>query len=101
VQELTRRRAEAQAALDVASGWAAFQSGRTRLAHMEDRLLGQAKKAFDAVQFQYERGAASLLDVLDAQRTWIATRNEYVQNLNDYWSGLFGLESAVGKEFTR
>jgi len=101
VQELTRRKAEAQAALDVASGWAAFQSGRTRLAHMEDRLLGQAKKAFDAVQFQYERGAASLLDVLDAQRTWIATRNEYVQNLNDYWSGLFGLESAVGKEFTR
>ena len=101
VQELTRRKAEAQAALDVAAGWAAFQSGRTRLAHMEDRLLSRAKKSYDAVQFQYERGAASLLDVLDAQRTWIATRNEYVQNLNDYWSGLFGLEQAVGKEFAR
>jgi len=101
VQELTRRRAEAQAALDVASGWAAFQHGRVRLAHMEDRLLAQAKKTCDAVQFQYERGAASLLDVLDAQRTWIAARNEYVQNLNDYWNGLFGLEQAVGKEFAR
>jgi cobalt-zinc-cadmium efflux system outer membrane protein len=66
---------------------------------MEDRLLTQAKKANDAVSFQYERGAASLLDVLDAQRTWIATRNEYVQNLNDYWNGLFSLEQAVGKEF--
>ena len=101
VQELTRRKAQAQAALDVASGWAAFQYGRVRLAHMEDRLLGQAEKTYNLVQFQYQRGAASLLDVLDAQRTWIATRNEYVQNLNDYWNGLFGLEQAVGKEFSR
>ena len=101
VQQLTLRKAEAQAALDVASGWAAFESGRVRLAHMEDRLLGQAKKTYDAVQFQYSRGATSLLDVLDAQRTWIATRNEYVQNLNDYWNGLFTLEQAVGKEFSR
>ena len=101
VQELGRRKLEAQAAADVASSWANFQSGRARLARMEERLLGQAKKTYDGVQFQYERGAASLLDVLDAQRTWIATRNEYVQNLNDYWSGLFSLEQAVGKEFAR
>ena len=101
VQELTRHKVEAQAAADIATSWAAFQSGRARLSRMEDRLLGQAKKTYDAVQFQYERGAATLLDVLDAQRTWIATRNEYVQNLNDYWSGLFSLEQAVGKEFPR
>jgi cobalt-zinc-cadmium efflux system outer membrane protein len=101
VQELTRKKAEAQAALDVASGWATFQFGKVRLAHMEDRLLGQAKKTYDLVEFQYQRGATSLLDVLDAQRTWIATRNEYVQNLNDYWNGLFSLEQAVGKELSR
>ena len=101
VQELTRRKAEAQTALDVASGWTAFQGGRARLARMEDRLLDQARKTYDLVTFQYERGAASLLEVLDAQRTWIATRNEYVQNLNDYWNGLFSLEQAVGKEFSR
>jgi cobalt-zinc-cadmium efflux system outer membrane protein len=68
---------------------------------MEGRLLEQAKKAYDLVVFQYERGAASLMDVLDAQRTWIATRNEYQQNLNDYWTGVFGLEQAVGKELSR
>jgi len=101
VQALTRGKAEAQAALDVASGWATFQYGQAHLARMEGRLLTQARRSYDAVQFQYERGAASLLDVLDAQRTWIATRNEYVQNLNDYWNGLFGLEQAVGKEFSR
>jgi|ERR1035438_8663468 cobalt-zinc-cadmium efflux system outer membrane protein len=101
VQELTRRKAEAQTALDVASNWASFQGGRARLTRMEGRLLEQAKKAYDLVVFQYERGAASLMDVLDAQRTWIATRNEYQQNLNDYWTGVFGLEQAVGKELSR
>ncbi len=101
VQELTRRKAEAQTALDVTSSWASFQGGRARLARMEGHLLDQSKKAYDLVVFQYERGATSLLDVLDAQRTWITTRNEYLQNLNDYWSGMFGLEQAVGKEFSR
>ena len=71
------------------------------MARMEGHLLDQSKKAYDLVVFQYERGATSLLDVLDAQRTWITTRNEYLQNLNDYWSGMFGLEQAVGKEFSR
>ena len=101
VQALARRKLEAQVALDVASAWAAVQGGRHRLTRMEARLLEQSRKAYDLVVFQYERGAASLLDVLDAQRTWIATRSEYLQNLNDYWNGLFGLEQSVGKEFSR
>ena len=101
VQELGRRRLEGQAAQEVATGWASFQSGRNRLARMEGRLLDQAKRTYELVTFQYERGGASLLDVLDAQRTWIATRNEYVQNLNDYWNGLFSLEQAVGREFAQ
>ena len=98
VQALLREKAEAQAAADVATGWAAYQGSRQRLARMEDRLLDQARKASTLVAFQYERGAASLLDVLDAQRTWIAVKAEYLQNLNDYWSGLFQLEQALGKE---
>jgi len=98
VQTLLRQKAEAQVALDVAAGWAAFQGSHQRLVHMEDRLLDQAKKTSELVAFQYERGAASLLDVLDAQRTWIAIKGEYLQTLNDYWSGLFQLEQSVGKE---
>lgn len=99
VQSLTQRKLEAQVALDIQAGWASFQAGHRRLVRTEGRLLEQAKKASDLVAFQYERGAASLVDVLDAQRTWISVKAEYLQNLNDYWSGLFQLEQAVGKEW--
>ncbi len=96
---LLQQKLEAQVALDIQTGWAGFQAGYRRVARMEGRLLEQAKKASDLVAFQYERGATTLVDVLDAQRTWISVKAEYQQNLNDYWSGLFQLEQAVGKEW--
>lgn len=97
-QGLQRQKLEAQVAMEISSGWANFQSGSHRLVRMEGRLLDQAKKAADLVAFQYERGATTLLDVLDAQRTWISVKAEYLQNLNDYWNGIFQLEQSLGKE---
>jgi len=97
-QEGLRRKTEAQAAQDIGLQWAAFQGGRNRLARMENRLLDQARKAYGLVSFQYERGAASLVDVLDAQRTWISVKTEYLQDLNDYWTAFYTLEQALGRE---
>ena len=37
-------------------------------------------------------------EFLDAQRTLLATQNEFLQNLNDYWSAVFLLEQAAGME---
>ena len=65
---------------------------------MEGSLLERAGRARDLVRFQYEKGAASLFEFLDAQRTFLATRTEYLQNLNDYWSAVFQLEQATGME---
>jgi outer membrane protein TolC len=65
---------------------------------MESRLLPQASRARDLVRLQYEKGATSLFEFLDAQRTYLATQNEFLQNLNDYWSAVFQLEQAAGVE---
>jgi cobalt-zinc-cadmium efflux system outer membrane protein len=65
---------------------------------MEDRLLERAKRARDLVSFQYQKGAASLLEFLDAQRTYIATNIEYLQDLTAYWTAVYKLEQAVGME---
>ena len=35
---------------------------------------------------------------LDAQRTYIATNVEYIQDLTSYWTAVFQLEQAVGME---
>ena len=61
-------------------------------------LLQSAKLAFDVTALQYEKGAASLTDYLDALRTYIATRVEYFGDLTNYWTAVFQLEQAISVE---
>jgi cobalt-zinc-cadmium efflux system outer membrane protein len=43
----------------------------------------------------------NLIDFLDAQRTFIATNLEYLQDLTNYWTAVFALEQAVGVELRK
>jgi len=97
-QALQRAKLDAQVASDVASGLAAFQSAAARVQRMDSGLLEHARRARDLVEYQYKRGAASLLELLDAQRTFVATNAEYYQDVGDYWSAFYQLEAAVGAE---
>lgn len=99
-QELQVTRSEAQVALDVASAFAAFFGARDRVSRMETRLLDRTQRARDLVKIQYEHGAASLLELLDAQRMVVTANQEYVQSLNDYWIAVFQLEAAAATEMT-
>ncbi len=84
---------------DVETAHAAFVSSEQLVKRMEGRLLERSARAKDLVSFQYQKGAASLLEFLDAQRTYIATNIEYLQDLTAYWMAVFKLEQAVGMEF--
>ena len=97
-QEVQRARVGAQVVSDVEGGLAAFHSARRRLDRMDSRQLERARRARDLVQLQYEMGAASLLELLDAQRTLISVGVERLQILSDYWTAVFELEQAVGTE---
>ena len=48
------------------------------------------------MDYAYRRGGVSLLDFLDAQRTYRDTAAEYVRSLGSYWTSLYQLEAAVG-----
>ncbi len=61
-------------------------------------MLERAQTARDLVRVQYEKGAASLLDFLNAQRTYTATRAEYAQDLAGYWIAVASLEQATAEE---
>ena len=100
-QQVTERKIEAQIASDVSTAVAAWTGARGRTSRMEGRLLDRAARARDLVRLQYEKGAVSLFEFLDAQRTYVATRSEYLQNLNDYWTAVFQLEQATGMEMRR
>ncbi|HKC13034.1 MAG TPA: TolC family protein [Vicinamibacteria bacterium] len=97
-QQLQHAKLEAQVLSDVAAGFSGFQGARSRAERMESRLLERTQRARDLVRIQYEKGAASLLELLDAQRTLIATHLERLQDLNDYWTSVFQLEQAVGTD---
>lgn len=95
-----RDKTQAQVSADVNAAMVAYDSARKRLDRMQSGLLERSRRARDLVRLQYEKGAASLLELLDAQRTYIATNTEYYETLTDYWTALFQVEQAMGKELT-
>jgi outer membrane protein, heavy metal efflux system len=97
-QELLQARATAQVVADVEAALSAVHGARRRIERMDSRLMERTRRARDLVQLQYETGAASLLELLDAQRTLIAAGVERVQVLDEYWTAVFQLEEAVGME---
>jgi len=94
-QRILREKAEATVVSDVETAWAQVLGARQLVERMQDRLLKLAEEARDISQVQYEKGAASLLDFLDAQRTYTATRAEFAQDLAGYWTAVAQLEQAI------
>jgi cobalt-zinc-cadmium efflux system outer membrane protein len=61
-------------------------------------VLEDARSTFTIVERAYERGGATLLDLLDAARTSRTIQQNYIEALFSYQRHLFQLESAVGQE---
>jgi len=93
--QVTLARARAQAAADVRAAMAALEAARSRA---ERRVEERARRARDLVQLQWEKGAASQLELLDAQRTLLQVSAEHLQDLTSYWMAVAQLELATGKE---
>lgn len=58
--------------------------------------LDDAQQSRDITDYAYRRGAASLLDFLDAERSFRATQLGYRQSLASYLQSLEQLREAVG-----
>ena len=56
----------------------------------------QAQDSLDISEYAYKRGAASLLDFLDAERSHRAVELAYRQALASYMTALEQLKEAVG-----
>ena len=72
--------------------------------HMNDEIVqlyesgyaDEAKQSRDISEYAYHRGAASLLDYLDAERTYRANQLAYRQALANYMLVLEQMRQAVG-----
>ncbi len=90
------QKARAQVISDVSQADASYRAARDMVRRMEGELLKNAKLARDLEELLYRKGSASLLDFLDAERTYISTNLEYRQDLQNYWNAVYQLEQATG-----
>lgn len=63
-------------------------------------VLEDARLVLTIVEKAYERGGATILDLLDAARTSRTIQQNYIETLYNYQRNIFQLESAVGREIT-
>ncbi len=81
---------------DVNSAYAAFSSNQEVVTLYTGGYLKQAKDSRDISEYAYHRGAASLLDFLDAERSYRSTQLAYRQALANYLIAVEQLKEAVG-----
>jgi cobalt-zinc-cadmium efflux system outer membrane protein len=61
-------------------------------------VLDDARSTLTIVERAYERGGATILDLLDAARTSRTIQQNYIEALFNYQRNVIQLESAVGQE---
>jgi cobalt-zinc-cadmium efflux system outer membrane protein len=81
---------------DVANAYEELRSDDEIVGLYASEYLKQAKDSRDISEYAYKRGAASLLDFLDAERTYRAVQLAYRQALGSYMTALEQLKQAVG-----
>ena len=81
---------------DVDNAYGGFQSADQIARLYESGYLKQAQDSRDISEYAYRRGAASLLDFLDAERSYRATELAYRQALADYMLAVEITREAVG-----
>jgi cobalt-zinc-cadmium efflux system outer membrane protein len=98
---LTQAQEQKQAASDtvlsdVANAYEAIRSNDEIVQLYISGYLKQAEDSRDISEYAYRRGAASLLDFLDAERSYRAIQLAYRQALASYMTALEQLKEAVG-----
>jgi outer membrane protein, heavy metal efflux system len=81
---------------DIRNAYEAVKSNQQIVDLYQGGYLKQAQDSRDISAYAYQRGAASLLDFLDAERSYRSTQLAYRQALSSYMLALEQLRQAVG-----
>lgn len=94
--QFQQKAAEQGVMTDVKNAYEAVRQNGDIVRLYDRGYLQQAQQSLDITQFSYQHGAASLLDFLDAERSYRATELSYRQALANYMTALEQLRLAVG-----
>ena len=90
--------ARAQVFSDVDSSYEQVRSNIALLTPYRDKYRDQATRVRDTVTYSYQRGAASLMDFLNAQSDYRQVQLAYLQLVGAYMTAASQLNMAVGRE---
>jgi outer membrane protein, heavy metal efflux system len=96
--ERLRDAAEAQVFNDVDSAYVTLESALNLLRPYKEKYLALSLAVRDKVAFAYQRGGASLLDYLDAEKAYRDTRLAYINLIGSYLTAAAQMNLAAGRE---
>lgn len=88
--------AEATIQAEVTQAFYNYEATQKQVAQFNTGLLTEAKAILEGKIYSYQRGETSLLEVLDAQRTYNEVQQSYYQTLFNHGAALVELERAAG-----
>jgi len=86
---------------DVVNAWSAYQSSQQSVTLYQGGYLQKAKDSLDISTYVYQHGNGTLLDLLDAERTYRSTEFAFRQALAAYRSSVEQINFVVGKQVMR
>ena len=95
--EVQTQSARRHVEIEVRQALARYEATRRSVAVYTGEILANADRAVDATRYSYERGAARLIELLDAQRTVDDVYLSYITALSDNAKALVALERASAR----
>jgi len=96
-QEL-QAQADSTVRTDVLTAFSTLQANERVLSLYQTGYLDQAKQSLDITTYVYQHGNGTLLDLLDAERTYRSTQLAYRQALAAYMTSVQQVNFVVGKQ---
>lgn len=94
--EVEYKQIELQIETEVTQAYQNYINTKKQMQQFSNVMLSNSKAILEGKIYSYKRGNTSLLEVLDAQRTYNDVQENYYQTLYSYCSALVKLERSVG-----
>jgi cobalt-zinc-cadmium efflux system outer membrane protein len=94
--EVEYRLIEQSIQAEVIQAYQQYTATQKQVKQFHNGMLTEAKSILDGITYSYKRGESSILEVLNAQRTYNGIRKDYYQALADNAIALIELERKAG-----
>lgn len=74
---------QVQLQTELTTAYQVYQTQQSNLAKF-DNLLSQSEKILTSVKYSYLRGGTTIVDFLEAQRSWLETQQQYYETMQEY-----------------